>query len=179
MLAAGHGETRDDLVSWLRREGLWDDVTTAESEFLLSDSPTQQQRLQGQWRAEALVPLLWGLRLIPEMAAPQGICDVELLRSVLPPLYGPTAEFISSAELRGDAEIYEAYEVIYQIHWQIRDALFRHQPTSPGKLPRMPHPEPDPPAESYNAAVVQERHHAFNWLIGYRKQEWDRITTDT
>ena len=43
----------------------------------------------------------------------------------------------------------------------------------------MPHEDCDPPAESYDAGVVQERHYALNWLIGYCGQDWDNITTDT
>jgi hypothetical protein len=43
----------------------------------------------------------------------------------------------------------------------------------------MPVADREPPAESYNAGVVQERHYALNWLIGYCGQDWDDITTDT
>lgn len=27
--------------------------------------------------------------------------------------------------------------------------------------------------------VIQERHHAINWLVGYETQSWSEITTDT
>jgi hypothetical protein len=179
VLAAGHSEPRDQLVAWLRREELWEAVSPKESEFLLSDSPTQQQRFQGQWRAEALLALLWALGRIGEMPSPQQICDVQFLRGVLPPLFGSVGEFISSARLRGDAEIHDANEEIYQIHWRVRDAQLRGQSTPPGKLARMPVADCDPQAEPYNAGVVQERHHGLNWLIGYCGQDWDDITTDT
>jgi hypothetical protein len=79
VLAAGHDEARNELAAWLRREGLWDAVSPRESAFLLADSPTQQQRFQGQWRAEALFPLLWSLGLIAELPSPQQICDVQLM----------------------------------------------------------------------------------------------------
>ena len=179
VLAAGHDELRDELVAWLHREGLWDAVSPQESNFLLSASPTRQQRFQGQWRAEALFPLLWSLGQIAELPSPQQRCDVQLIRSVLPPLLGSVAEFISSARLCSDPAIHDANEEIYQIHWRVRDAQFRNEPTRPGKLPRMPVPDCEPPAESYDAGVVQERHYALNWLIGYCGQDWDDITTDT
>jgi hypothetical protein len=67
----------------------------------------------------------------------------------------------------------------YQIHWRVRDARLRRQPTPPGKLPRMPVEDCEPPVEVYDAGVVQERHHALNSLIGYCGQDWDDITTDT
>ncbi len=179
VLAAGHGVPRDQIVTWLRAEGLWDAVSPDESAFLLSKSPTRQQRINATWRAEALFPLLWSLSLIPDLPSPQQICDVQLIQHVLPPLFEPVAELISSARLRSDSEIHAANEEIYQIHWRIRDAQLRGQPTPPGKLPRMPHDDCEPPVESYHSGVVQERHHALNWLIGYCGQDWDDIATDT
>jgi hypothetical protein len=179
VVAAGHREPQDPLVAWLRREELWDGVSPKESEFLLSISPTEKQRIQASWRAEALFPLLWSLRLIHELPSPQKICDVQLMQRVLPALFGLVVQFVSSARLRSDADIHAANEDIYQIHWRVRDFQLRHEPTPPGKLPRMPHPDFDPPADSYNAGVVQERHYALNWLIGYGGQDWDDITTDT
>jgi hypothetical protein len=179
VLAAGEGEPRDQLVAWLRRERLWEDVSPRESEFLLCESPTQQQRFNATWRAEALFPLLWSLGLISELPLPQQQCDVQVMQSVLPELFGSVAEFLSTARLRSDSEIQDANDQIYQIHWQVRDLWVRHQPTPPGKLPRMPHEDCDPPAESYDSGVVQEHHYALNWLIGYCGQDWDDITTDT
>jgi hypothetical protein len=179
VLAAGHNEPRDQLVQWLRREGLWDAVSPRESEFLLCESPTRQQCVNAAWRAEALFPLLWSLSLIAELPIPQQLCDVQLIRSVLPPLFDPVGDFVSTARLRSDAEIHAANEEIYQIHWHVRDFELRDQPTPPGKLARMPHEDCDPPAESYDSGVVQERHYALNWLIGYCGQDWDDITTDT
>jgi hypothetical protein len=179
VLAAGHGEPRVELVSWLRREGLWDAVSPKESEFLLAETPTQRQRVDATWRAEALFPLLWSLGLISELPSPQQLGDVQLIRSVLPPLLGSVSKFISAANLRGDSEIHDANEKTYKIHWRIRDARVRDQPAAPGRLPRIPVADGEPPAKSYHAGVVQERHYALNWLIGYCGQPWDDITTDT
>jgi hypothetical protein len=179
VLAAGHGVLRDQIAAWLRSEGLWDVVSPDESAFLLSESPTHQQQVNATWRAEALFPLLWSLGLIPDLPSPQQLCDVPLIQRVLPPLFEPVGEFIASARLRSDSEVYAASEEIYQIHWRVRDARLRGQPTSPGSLARMPREDSDPPVESYIAGVVQERHHALNWLIGYCGQDWDEITTDT
>ena len=179
VIAAGHDEPRDQLVQWLRREGLWDAVSPKESELFLAESPTRHQRANATWRAEALFPLLWSLGLIAELPSPQQLCDVQLIRSVLPPLFDSVGEFVSTARLRSDAEIHAANEEVYQIHWRVRDLQLRDQPTPPGKLPRMPHEDINPPAESYDSGVVQERHYGLNWLVGYCGQDWDDITTDT
>ena len=101
------------------------------------------------------------------------------MQGVLPPVFDSVGEFISSARLRSDTDIHEANEEIYQIHWRVRDFQRRDEPTLPGQLARMPIEDCDPPAESYGSGVVQERHHALNWLIGYCGQDWDDITTDT
>jgi hypothetical protein len=179
VLAAGHDVPRDQIVTWLQREQLWDAVSPVESSFLLSEAPTQQQRIDATWRAEALFPLLWSLRLIPELPSPQQLCDLQLIQSVLPPLFDQVGEFISHAQLRSESEIHAANEEIYQIHWRVRDARLRGQPTPAGKLARMPVPSCEPPVEAYHSGVVQERHHALNWLIGYCGQDWDDISTDT
>lgn len=179
VLAAGHDVPRDEIVAWLRREQLWDAVSPGESQFLLSESPTPQQRINATWRAEALFPLLWALGLIARLPCPRQLCDLQLIQGVLPPLFEPVAEFISSARLRSDSEIQAANEEIYQIHWRVRDAQLRGQATPPGKLPRTPVEDCEPPVEVYNASVVQERHYGLNWLIGYCGQDWDDITTDT
>lgn len=179
VLAAGHNEPRDQLVAWLQREGLWEDVSPNEARFLLAESPNEQQRINATWRAEALFPLLWALKRIAELPSPQQQCDVGKMQDVLPPLFEPVAEFLNGARLRSESEIEAANEEIYQIHWRVRDAQLRDQPTPPGQLPRMPVAEVDPPVETYDAAVVYERHYALNWLIGYCGQHWDDITTDT
>lgn len=179
ILDAGHGESRSELVAWLRSEGLWEAVSPKESQFLLCESPTEQQHVNATWRAEALFPLLWSLDLIGELPSPQQLCDVQLIRRVLPPLFSPVGEFVSNARLRSDSEIHNANEEIYQIHWRVRDAQLRNTPTPPRKLPRMPVADREPPVEAYDSGVVQERHYGLNWLIGYCGQDWDDITTDT
>lgn len=179
VLAAGHNESRDAIVAWLRREGLWDEVSPKESDFLLSDSSTNQQRVRATWRAEALFPLLWSLGHIPDLPSPEQICDVPLMQSVMPPLLGSVSTFISSAKLRSESEIQDANEKIYQIHWRVRDAWLQNVPQREGQLPRMPTAPREPAPEVYNTGVVEERHYALNWLIGYCGQDWDDITTDT
>jgi len=179
VLAAGHDVPREQIVTWLQGEGLWDDVSPMESAFLAAESPTPQQRINATWRAEALFSLLWSLDLISILPSPTQRCDLQLLQRALPPLFEPVTEFISPARLRRGAEIHNAREEIYHIHWRVRDARLRGQPTRPGQLPRMPAKDCEPPVEIFDAGVVQERHHSLNWLIGYRGQNWDDISTDT
>jgi hypothetical protein len=163
VVAAGHGEPRNELMSWLKAENLWEAASPTEVEFLQSATPTQQQLVNGTWRAEALAPLLWSLGLIPELLPPTGLCDVQGLRRVLPPLMGSAAQWLTTARLRPDGEVLDANENIYQTHWKVRDARLNGRPVP----------------ENFHPGVVQERHYAFNWLIGYCGQAWDDISTDT
>ncbi|NOS70339.1 MAG: DUF4272 domain-containing protein [Verrucomicrobia bacterium] len=163
VIATGHEGPRGELIDWLRRENLWEAVSPVEASFLQSDTPTQQQRVNATWRTEALGPLLWSLGLVPELPPPTGLCDVQALRRVLPPLMGLVAEWLSAAHLRPDSEIREANETVYQTHWAVRDARLNGKPVP----------------QSFHPGVVQERHYALNWLIGYGGQDWDNISTDT
>jgi hypothetical protein len=115
------------------------------------------------WRIEALVPLLWVLRKIDLM--PSLVQQFDTTEAVKKLVFPPAsaANFVATATLRSEGEIQSEYEKVYDAHWRVRDAqLF-------GKLP----------PSDVNASVVQERHHAFNWIIGYGNQTWDEVTTDT
>jgi hypothetical protein len=162
VVAAGHKTSRPDLVTWLRREGLWDYASPEEVSLFKSKSPSREQIIAATWRAESLMPLLWAIGRSEAMPPPTALCDLQLLRSCLPGFMGSTGEFVSEASLRDEAEIMEAHEETYQAHWAIRDAILNGTPIPDG----------------YNPEVVQERHLALNWLIS-PDQEWDDVTTDT
>ncbi len=119
--------------------------------------------ISATWRAEALLPLLWSLGHIDTLPPATALCDIPLLQSVLPALFESTAEFLSKAALRDEADIYQALEEVYQAHWAVRDARINNRPVPNG----------------YDPGVIQERHLALNWLTGYDNQDWDQVSTDT
>jgi hypothetical protein len=161
VVAAGHKTSRVDLVKWLKREGLWNSATPGETVLFESKSPSREQMVGATWRAEAMLPLVWALGQSERMPSPTALCDVPALRSRLPALMDSTRDFVSAATLRDQDEIMDAHEVIYQAHWAVRDAVLNDRP--------VPH--------GYNLEVIQERHHALNWLIF--PIDWDDVTTDT
>jgi hypothetical protein len=164
VVAAGHGRPRPALVAWLRREGLWPDVSPDEAALLLRRRAPGRQRLaDAQWRAEALLALLWALGKVRRMPPPTDICDVRKLLAALPPLLGVTAGWLRGVARQRAALLQIENEKIYRIHWAVRDAELNGKPVPRG----------------YHPGVVRERHHALNWLIGYDEQEWDDVTTDT
>ena len=52
---------------------------------------------------------------------------------------------------------------LMNLHWEARDAEV-HARASPLRV---------------DIEVVQERHHAINWVMGYDSLPWDEVTTDT
>lgn len=52
--------SRDDVVSWLKNEGLWAELSPTELAYISSPNPTEKQRINASWRSEALIVLLWG-----------------------------------------------------------------------------------------------------------------------
>ena len=162
VIACAYGAQPQEYVEWLKGEGLWNDLSPQENLFL-TGNPTKQTRRNMTWRSEAMVPLLWAIRKIEAMPSLAAQCDTQPLVKVVvfPP--DPTSAYIKTARLRSDSEIHEEYEKVYQAHWRTRDAELHNKPIPADVIPE----------------VVQERHYAFNWIIGYMGQSWDEISTDT
>lgn len=54
-------------------------------------------------------------------------------------------------------------EKIERLHWKARDAKIHNKS----------------PDESVNIEIIQERHHAINWVVGYCGLGWDEMVCDT
>jgi hypothetical protein len=162
VIASAFGADKATGLAWLEAHGLRRDISPEEGAFLRAPH-TEQQKINFTWRMEAMVPLLWAIRKIDEMPSLLVQAEGEALARtvVFPP--APVGPFLASATLRSPEKIAEEYERVYQAHWRVRDARLFGKP---------------PPAD-VEAGVVQERHHAFNWIIGYNGQPWDEISTDT
>jgi hypothetical protein len=163
VVAAAHGDDRIKIVSWLKEQKLWKFVSTQEQEFLESAKPTERQIVNATWRVEALHLLLWSLNKIQSTSSLSEMCNVEEIQSIFSFFLNDAQVFIESSVLRNEDEIDSRNELIYQAHWEVRDAQLNGK-SIPDKL---------------NLSVIKERHYAINWLTGYCGQEWDDITTDT
>ena len=163
VVSCAYGASKPAVVEWLKREDLWEEVTPLERAFLGSEASDEKTRCSLTWKIEALVPLLWVIGRIDTMPGITGQCDTEPLKQavVWPP--HSTEAYILSAGLRDEEDIGREYEKVYQAHWKVRDARLNGK-----RVPRKFDPE-----------VIYERHYGFNWVMGYMKQPWDEITTDT
>ena len=162
VIACACGDAKDQVTAWLKCESLWDELSPKEASFL-DGRHSEQDRKNMTWRVEAAVPLLWAIQKIDTMPPLATQCETAPLVKVMvfPP--APTKDFVRTARLRPADEISDEYERVYESHWRVRDAQIHGKP-----LP-----------EDVDPGVVAERHHGFNWLIGYMGQAWDDISTDT
>lgn len=163
VVSAGHGENRKKIVNWLKEESLWEFVSENEKVFLEAQAPSEQQMIDATWRIEALSVLAWALQKIPSISNFRAPCEVNEIKAACSFYLGSTKEFLGTSELRSEDEIYDVNEMNYDSHWKVRDAQIHRRPVPDGII----------------SSVVQERHHAINWLMGYCGQEWDEVTTDT
>jgi len=139
----------------------FDALTPIEAAFMAEASPNEQAVMTHVWRYEAIVPLAWALGLVDQLAFPTAICDVPGLAKTLLNLDADT--LLATATLRPVAEILDALDQTFRLHWAVVDAQVR---------------EADPPAE-LEGGVITERHHALNWLTRFGDADWDEVETPT
>jgi hypothetical protein len=160
----GHalGAPRDDITGWLKEEGLWEELSPTELAYLTAGEPTERQSMNASWRSEALIVLLWAIGKVEALPAPNEQCDTALFQDLLPPFAETSVmHFIASARRRSETDLMTMADKLMNLHWEARDAKVR------ARLPPL------------DIEVVQERHHAINWVMGYDSLPWDEVTTDT
>jgi hypothetical protein len=135
-------------------------LTPDERAFMAKAEPSRQERAQFSWRAEGACVLLWSLSYLPDSGRPASECNVREMLNVLT-TRTPEA-FYAGARLRAQRELLDAADLIYRYHWATREAELNGKPMPDG----------------LNGDVVEERHYALNWLVGY-DEEWDDVSTDT
>jgi hypothetical protein len=136
------------------------ELTPEEAEFISQDSPEQKDVVKFSWRYECVFLLEWALCLVPELPFPGHICDVPLTTRTL--IEVPPRVILKRARLRGPAEILDAVDLHYRLNWCVRETR-RTGDSVPG----------------LDGGVVQERHHALNWLIRFGGSDWDDVDTPT
>jgi hypothetical protein len=158
------GAPRPDILEWLDESGLGAELTPRETLFIEASSPTERQIIDAGWRSEALVVLCWALGQVTALPGPAEQCDTAVFEPILPPFAEISPDdFIAGATLRPDDELLAMADAILALHWEARNAKLK------GTAPRVP----------VDGSIIQERHHAINWVIGYDGAPWDDVTTDT
>lgn len=153
----------ENVQDWLTSKSLWDKLTPLELAYVTSISPTKQAQVNISWRSEAILVLLWALGAIEQMPPLFERCDHEEFLRILPPCVDTAVvQFIENATVRSEEELKSFEKILSDVHWEARDALINNRSTL-----------------YCDIGIIQERHHAMNWIMGYKGQSWDNITTDT
>jgi hypothetical protein len=164
VVVAALDNERPAVEKWLTTNGLWSALAPSELAFLNSTNPTRQQLIDASWLPERLVVLIWALGGIPGLPPADELCDPASIQGALPTsAAADTGSFVARASLRPEADLVAMADEILNLHWEARDATLNGRPSA------MP----------VNLDIIQERHHAINWVIGHAGLPWDEVTTDT
>ncbi|WP_447928958.1 DUF4272 domain-containing protein [Vreelandella sp. EE27] len=158
-VACSYGFSREKAKKWLKKEGLYDGLS--HSEFRYLDDPFDQRASFFQWQVEALWATTWVTNHHNKLDFSDSCSDDFI--ALFPDLNTgtPSTYFKDLARVRGAEEIVAALDLVYCLHWAIRDAELRGIP-APGKVPPL---------------VVRERRRALEWIIS--NEGWDDIALDT
>jgi hypothetical protein len=155
----GEGLEQEHVLDFVESRGIRPLLSPRELEFINTPVPAEHDRIQFCWRYEAAWVMLWALNFTDgPLDAPTEICDVPLLVQTVKDNRDLTINGVHSSN-----NILNEADLIYRYHWAVRQAGIDGQ---------------IPPA-GLNSSVVQERHHALNWLIGYNEADWDDVSTDS
>ena len=149
--------------NYLKEHHFWDDLSPDELAFLSVDEPSRKQVIQFTWRCEALVLLMWAAGKFDELPIPRKQSDTGDIISRFPLINESPLPFLRTIHLRSKSEILDQSDLIYRLHWATRQA----------------HIDRQPPPSDLNPGVIEEWHHAINWLTCYDDLEWDDVSTDT
>ncbi|OEZ59075.1 DUF4272 domain-containing protein [Duganella sp. HH105] len=158
-LSGGHAIAVDDLKK--RFPPAFAGLTDAERVFLAKDAPTEQETTQFLWRYEAILVLQWVLGLQEELPFADAICDVASISRTV--IERGTEGLRKQLAMRPAVEILDALDLHYRQHWTTRQAILK-KAAAPAGL---------------NDGVLQERHHALNWLVHFEDRDWDEVDTPT
>jgi hypothetical protein len=148
---------------YLRENDLWDHLTPNEAVFLSNNNPDRKSVINFTWRSEALFVLMWAARLVDDLPLPRRETDTGEIVSRFPGVDQSPWPFIGGLRLRAKSEILDVSDLIYRLHWAVRQASL----------------DGEPPPAGLNAGVIREWHHAINWITRYEDQDWDDVGTDT
>jgi hypothetical protein len=161
-ICAVKGETKDQVRvdSLVKNYSAVTYFSPKEQQFIRDLNPPQQNLVDFAWRYECVHVLLWAMLARESLSPPNEICpvvdDMNLIKKPAP------VRFVSESKRRAPEEILDMADFYYRLHWAAIDLRLKGKKS--GLL---------------NEEVIQERHRALNWLIGYLNQEWDDVTTDT
>ena len=106
---------------------------------------------------------MWAASLVDDLPLPRKETETGEIVSRLPGVDQSPWPLIRGLHLRRKPVILDASDLIYRLHWAARQAGLDGKPPPSGLI----------------TGVIQEWHHAINWITRYEDQDWDEVSTDT
>jgi hypothetical protein len=198
----GAEQLRKDVVEWLTRIGVAGELEQSEATLLSTPLGKLDKKttLDATWSSEGMAVLAWvlGCASLPAFYTE---CDPSDVANAMGFLGERKTTVLRRPELRDSGEISVAEETYLTLHWRLRQFSIERAPMDfasyvslckwgPLRLDELELCEGDLAVQGvridrldYAAfrstlSIVQERHRAFNWLIGW-DSVYSQVTTDT
>jgi hypothetical protein len=131
LVGAEPKEAPSALNRWIAREGLTAGLSPKERLLMnvAAGGWSKRDALDASWRREALMVLLWGLRIVELMPAPDAQIDIiDLLQSAW--LLRETDKLRTDARIRPTQDITKARNIAEFWLWRVRTTKLQHTPDS-------------------------------------------------
>lgn len=162
-LVAFNNITGEQALQFANKHEITNLLSPKEIEFLRN--PTDEKKHHETWKCEGIWTLSWAINIVETLPFPDQLVDLSNIPEDLYPIgssVSPQAFLSKIFHLRSTEEILDANDLYYRIDWACVDKRLKKESM-----------------ETVHPGVVYERHYALNWLINYRNQKWDQVTTDT
>lgn len=156
-------------AKWVADENISRFLTPTEAQFIGSAEPSDQERIDYSWKAEALASLIWslhGLEHMPPFDEQFSPFDNDLVLCAI----RNTETFLNDARIRTGEEVDAMEAFLYHQHWRVRDHEFGFGMDKPGA--------DDPDISELHPGIVYERRYGMSWVAGFG-ESWDDVPTDT
>ena len=131
-----------------------------EKSFIRALEPAGRDKERFSWRYESAWVLLWALGYVDVLGSPGTRCNADFAVDCM--RERNRQSFIDDAKLRPIDQILDQADLVYRYRCALAGVSAEFN---------------TPPAEP-NAAIVLERHHAFNWLVRYCDRDWDEAAAE-
>jgi len=156
--------TKSETTNYIVSNELQTWLSNIELAFLLDKKSTKRDGIHFSWQLETLYFIAWCAGLLECPEVPNDESSVKSILALFPTGIEQPHRLRTAIRLRPKSEILDRADLLYRLHWAVRDAKGSGSGTLPG----------------INGGVIQEWHRAVNWMIRYDgEDDWDQIGTDT
>jgi hypothetical protein len=153
--AASQSALRQEIITFLKQEGLWEKTSETEKQLFHKAQLTDVEETMIAWRGESIWLLLWIMNKVDMLDLPTDEVDPHEIFARLPEFMTSTSDFVSAATIRPVSEILDQSDLIFRLNWAIKEA-----------------DQYDSNETAFNPGVAYERHFAISWAMSISNQ-WD------